>query len=175
MIDGSAYLQISSATRTAASIAEALGIPGAEMAEKGDPRLNVEGNPVRGPRPFYEYAFWSVSVDGDEAAPSAPDDDPAGFTSLRLLVAQFAGKAPILSELRGTGEYRMVLSLWGYIWEQPGRLCSSAGPSHRDRRVGLRSPWQRVLIRREGTGTTSRLSWLDSRSTSRFRRTSAKL
>jgi hypothetical protein len=112
MIDGSAYLQISSTTRTAASIAEALGILSAEMVEKGDPRLNREGNPVRGPRPFYEYASWSVSVDGDEA-PSAPDDDTAGFTSLRILVAQFAGKAPILSQLRVTGEYEMVLSWWG--------------------------------------------------------------
>ena len=91
----------------------ALAIPGADMVEKGDPRLNREGNPVRGPRPFYEYASWSVSVDGDEAAPSAPDDDTAGFTSLRLLLAKFAGKALILSQLRDTGECQMVLSWWG--------------------------------------------------------------
>jgi hypothetical protein len=127
MIDGSAYLQISSATRTAASIAEALGIPGAEMAEKGDPRLNVKGKPNRGPRPLYEYAFWSVSVDGDEAASTAPDDDTAGFASLRLLVAQFAGKAPILRELRGSGEYRMLLSWWGTSGSSQGGFVLPLG------------------------------------------------
>ena len=112
LIDGSAYLQISSTTRTAASIAVALAIPGADMVEKGDPRLNREGNPVRGPRPFYEYASWSVSVDGDEAAPSARTTTQQ-ITSLRLLLAKFAGKALILSQLRDTGECQMVLSWWG--------------------------------------------------------------
>ena len=109
MIDGSASLQISSTTRTAASIAEALGIPATHMAEKGDLRLDIRGNPTRGPRPVYEYAAWSVTVDGDEAT----DDSSAGFTSLRTLVEQFSGKAQALGELRDTGEYEMYVSWHG--------------------------------------------------------------
>jgi hypothetical protein len=109
MIDGSASLQISSTTRTAASVAEALGIHATHMAEKGDARLSLEGNAIRGARPLYEYAVWSVTVDGDEAS----DDGSAGFTSLRLLVAQFAGKAQILSQLRESGEYKMYVSWYG--------------------------------------------------------------
>ena len=66
-----------------------------------------------GPRPLYEYAVWALNVDGDEALPSAPDDDNAGFTSLRLLIARFAGKAQILEQLRTSGEYNMYVSWYG--------------------------------------------------------------
>lgn len=113
MIDGSASLQISSRTRTAASVTEALDIRASQMAEKGDARLNREGEPIRGPRPLYEYALWSLKVDGDEVLPSATDDDAAGFISLRLLVAQLAGKARILENLRASGEYDMHVSWYG--------------------------------------------------------------
>ena len=57
--------------------------------------------------------MWALNVDGDEALPSAPDDDNAGFTSLRLLIARFAGKAQILEQLRTSGEYNMYVSWYG--------------------------------------------------------------
>lgn len=84
-------------------------MPATHLAEKGDLRLNLDGNPARGPRPIYEYATWSVTVHGDEAA----DDGDGGFTSLRTLVEQFSGKAHILQTLRESGEYEMHVSWYG--------------------------------------------------------------
>lgn len=96
---GTVSLSAVSTTRTAASFAERIGLPGTTCAEIGD----LRGNGRSGFR--HQTALWALDLDCPDGAVEPLNE------ALRQLLAQFDGREDILHELRPHWDLRV--QCWG--------------------------------------------------------------